>query len=175
MRKNTFESGHSLVEMLGVLAIIGVLSVGGIASFNVAMTKHKANELLNESNRRAVEVFSQSLKGNTKFSFSDMKNDLEYATFDPTEIDIVDGQFTITIIGVASNICTQMKNITSRFIQNIASTPADCSGTTNTMNLTYNERAIDATGVYDPNSPEVQQCVANGCQEPNRCLPNGEE
>ena len=34
MMKN--ESGRSMVEMLGVLAIIGVLSVGGIAGYTTA-------------------------------------------------------------------------------------------------------------------------------------------
>ena len=33
------ESGRSMVEMLGVLAIIGVLSVGGVAGYNFAMTR----------------------------------------------------------------------------------------------------------------------------------------
>ncbi|MBQ3695758.1 MAG: hypothetical protein II938_02150 [Alphaproteobacteria bacterium] len=40
------ESGRSMVEMLGVLAIIGVLSVGGIAGYTMAMNKHKANNLV---------------------------------------------------------------------------------------------------------------------------------
>ncbi|MBQ3695945.1 MAG: hypothetical protein II938_03135 [Alphaproteobacteria bacterium] len=44
--KNT-ESGRSMVEMLGVLAIIGVLSVGGIAGYTMAMRKYKANEAIN--------------------------------------------------------------------------------------------------------------------------------
>ena len=45
MMKN--ESGRSMVEMLGVLAIIGVLSVGGIAGYTMAMRKYRANELAN--------------------------------------------------------------------------------------------------------------------------------
>ena len=39
------EKGRSMVEMLGVLAIIGVLSVGGIYGYTVAMRKYKANEV----------------------------------------------------------------------------------------------------------------------------------
>ena len=35
-----------MVEMLGVLAIIGVLSIGGIAAYRYAMDKHKANEFM---------------------------------------------------------------------------------------------------------------------------------
>ncbi len=41
------ESGRSMVEMLGVLAIIGVLSVGGIAGYTTAMRKFRANEIAN--------------------------------------------------------------------------------------------------------------------------------
>ena len=41
------QSGRSMVEMLGVLAIIGVLSVGGITGYRQAMEKHKVNEFLN--------------------------------------------------------------------------------------------------------------------------------
>ena len=36
--------GRSMVEMLGVLAIIGVLSVGGIAGYSKAMNKYKLNQ-----------------------------------------------------------------------------------------------------------------------------------
>ena len=39
-----FCTGRSMVEMLGVLAIIGVLSVGAIAGYSKAMTKYKLNK-----------------------------------------------------------------------------------------------------------------------------------
>jgi len=38
------QGGRSMVEMLGVLAIIGVLSVGAIAGYSSAMMKHKLNK-----------------------------------------------------------------------------------------------------------------------------------
>ncbi len=38
------QSGRSMVEMLGVLAIIGVLSVGAIAGYSKAMFKYKLNK-----------------------------------------------------------------------------------------------------------------------------------
>ncbi len=40
----TQETGRSMVEMLGVLAIIGVLSVGAIAGYQKAMMKYKLNK-----------------------------------------------------------------------------------------------------------------------------------
>ncbi len=48
MKQNQF--GRSMIEMLGVLAIIGVLSVGGIAGYSKAMEKWKVNKLIQEYN-----------------------------------------------------------------------------------------------------------------------------
>ena len=44
MKKKVKESGRSMVEMLGVLAIIGVLSIGGIAGYRTAMDSHHASQ-----------------------------------------------------------------------------------------------------------------------------------
>jgi len=45
---NTNESGRSMIEMLGVLAIIGVLSVGGIAGYSKAMSVFKVNKTVDQ-------------------------------------------------------------------------------------------------------------------------------
>ena len=37
--RGTYSFGRSMIEMLGVLAIIAVLSVGGIAGYSKAMEK----------------------------------------------------------------------------------------------------------------------------------------
>ncbi len=42
------ETGRSMVEMLGVLAIIGVLSAGGLAGYSKAMFKHKLNSTMDQ-------------------------------------------------------------------------------------------------------------------------------
>ena len=46
MSRYAQEKGRSMVEMLGVLAIIGVLSVGGIAGYSKAMNKYKTNQTI---------------------------------------------------------------------------------------------------------------------------------
>ena len=48
------ESGRSLVEMLGTLAIMGILTIGGIVGFNYAMNKQRANATVNYVNQLAV-------------------------------------------------------------------------------------------------------------------------
>ena len=45
------QSGRSMVEMLGVLAIIGVLSVGSIAGYSSAMYKYKLNKQSQQLNQ----------------------------------------------------------------------------------------------------------------------------
>ncbi len=44
----TNESGRSMIEMLGVLAIIGVLSVGGIAGYSKAMNVYRVNKCIDQ-------------------------------------------------------------------------------------------------------------------------------
>ena len=46
--KSVLQLGRSMIEMLGVLAIIGVLSVGGIAGYSKAMEKFKVNKAISE-------------------------------------------------------------------------------------------------------------------------------
>ncbi len=40
------QKGRSMVEMLGVLAIIGVLSAGGLAGYSKAMFRHRVNQTI---------------------------------------------------------------------------------------------------------------------------------
>ena len=57
MRVN--ESGRSMIEMLGVLAIIGVLSIGGLAGYTMAMNRHRANTVLDYATKCGVIAQTQ--------------------------------------------------------------------------------------------------------------------
>ncbi len=62
---NLNQNGRSMIEMLGVLAIIGVLSVGGITGYTRAMTKFKINKLLYQANtviNNIRIVFAEQIK-----------------------------------------------------------------------------------------------------------------
>ncbi len=54
----TNETGRSMVEMLGVLAIIGVLSIGGIAGYTMAMNRYRANEVVDMATKYAVIAYT---------------------------------------------------------------------------------------------------------------------
>ena len=58
------ENGRSMVEMLGVLAIIGVLSVGVISGYSKAMMKYK----LNKQRTQISELLNNSIITAEKFS-----------------------------------------------------------------------------------------------------------
>ena len=69
----TNESGRSMIEMLGVLAIIGVLSVGGIAGYSKAMNKFKTNKVADNvsmlvANIKTMYAQQSSFNGLTKSS-----------------------------------------------------------------------------------------------------------
>ncbi|MBP1532202.1 MAG: hypothetical protein ILA52_01725, partial [Alphaproteobacteria bacterium] len=50
------QTGRSMIEMLGVLAIIGVLSVGGIAGFQKAMITYRINTVINDHNMLIANI-----------------------------------------------------------------------------------------------------------------------
>lgn len=65
MFKKKNESGRSMVEMLGVLAIIGVLSIGGIAGYTLSMRRHRANQMLDLMNKYALIAYGACQKALT--------------------------------------------------------------------------------------------------------------
>lgn len=48
--------GRSMVEMLGVLAIIGVLSAGGLAGYSKAMFQHKVNQTVDQVVQTVIKI-----------------------------------------------------------------------------------------------------------------------
>ncbi|MCP4395413.1 MAG: type II secretion system protein [Alphaproteobacteria bacterium] len=50
------QSGRSMIEMLGVLAIVGILSVGALSGYSMAMSNLKANEAINEIRHYMVDI-----------------------------------------------------------------------------------------------------------------------
>ena len=67
--KNT-ENGRSMIEMLGVLAIIGVLSVGGIAGYSKAMMKYRVNKTIEQ-----FTLIAGNLRSFFKNDYRDLSTD----------------------------------------------------------------------------------------------------
>lgn len=59
-------SGRSMIEMLGVLAIIGILSAGGVMGYSAAMEAYKVNktiQLITQGTAQTMTVFREKAKG----------------------------------------------------------------------------------------------------------------
>ena len=159
------DSGRSMVEMLGVLTVIGVLSAVGITGFSLAKNKHKASELLNEANKRATIVAIQATQGRETLSISEFTNNQKLNFSEIVGHDTVNRQFTLTIEHVNEAVCNQMQNIKGALIRKFE--PAACSEDVPVV-LTYNDdlSTEETAGDYTfENCPEnFYQCATmNTC------------
>ena len=131
----TNESGRSMVEMLGVLAIIGVLSVGGIAGYTMAMRSYQANEILQAASMLAMEARLkeatlttadigikniQGLSGNLSASWTSPK---------------VTVTGTATDAGIGNAVCAKLTSDDTKLVY----TGNDCSGTSIAIIYNYAE------------------------------------
>ena len=89
--KNKIESGHSILEMLGVLAIIGVLSIFVLDIYSYLIDKLHANILSDEILQRSLEVEKQldNRKKNVSLAKFSPKSKLGYnMTYDNISIGL---------------------------------------------------------------------------------------
>ena len=179
------ESGRSMVEMLGTLAIIGVLSIGGIAGYNLGMEKQRANELLEASLQRAYTVSAQILSGRNA-SLAEFNKDTQKAggTFQEDVEEQYLGEIGIKIHAVNQNVCKALvRSITDTSpLRGIAFTgtetditEADCQES-NDLTLYYNddmsmtENNRDNAGGNDGLCPDgLPKCGEQCCAEGTYC------
>ena len=95
--------GRSMIEMLGVLAIIGVLSIGGIALYRRAVNNHHANTILDDVNRFAFVITE---KGGYPEGEDIPKGDFkESGIYQLKGHQAYGGQYSITALNVPKGVC----------------------------------------------------------------------
>lgn len=105
---NDSESGRSLTEMLGTLAVMGVLTIGGIAGFNYAMDKSKANDILDGINKRAIALSTYTLLG-TNITASSLSAEFPNKIGDSTVAVAAEGDgFNLAVSGVSDSVCDKV-------------------------------------------------------------------
>ena len=156
------QKGRSMVEMLGVLAIIGVLSVGGVYGYGVAMKKHKANQLLHEASMLATTISAQAMTNDGKLpetitNFGSASN----GTFETTVGESADKtQFILTISGLDDGVCEQLQNLQGGMMRETI-----CSGTTATLSYYKNLATSKEEGEKSPTGGSKVDLDENGCYE----------
>ncbi len=108
------ETGRSMVEMLGVLAIMGVLSIAGVAGYRYALTKYKANEIMNELDMRALDLSAQILNSGQSYKWEQELTDSFgglLAGIYPVAAYIANRNvdyFEITVSDIPSDVCRHL-------------------------------------------------------------------
>ena len=84
--KKNNNSGRSMIEMLGVLAIIAILSVGGLVGFSKAIERHRINETVTQ-----ITLIAQ----NTRDLFKSQNN---YSGLDSSLVSMSDTTYANRIL-----------------------------------------------------------------------------
>ena len=122
--------GRSMIEMLGVLAIIGVLSIGGIVLYRRAVNNHQANTILDDANRLAFVL----MESGRAFESYDNITGLEFTQTSPYFMnaftEATSQQFAIMVTNVPKGVCEallpkaaieyKVRTLTANTIQDIA-------------------------------------------------------
>lgn len=181
------ESGRSMVEMLGVLAIMGLLSVAGVAGYKNAINKHQANNIIEEAQRRAVLVAAQMQLHHNLTPTLDVDNSLGYANFGSDVItnqnSELKDQFGIKVTNVSKPVCRKIlsmikDNTQIRRLSYNDSVPfaiPDCESEENSFWVIYNNDLSTGIRPVDYNG-KADKCDEKGftyCTYNNLCIERG--
>ena len=167
------EQGRSMVEMLGVLAVVGVLSVGGIAGYTYAMDKHKSNELLNEASKRAVVVAAQIAAGREPSLREFEDNDTAGGTISTDPATDIDGGVGIKVSGVKESVCKNLVKLENDVMYaakdgSTKLTESDCSGDSNEFLIVFENMGVGG-GSEKPYDVDIKEENWNTTADPG-CL-----
>ncbi len=79
--ENQNQQGRSMVEMLGVLVVIGVISLGGIAGYRMAMNRYQANQIANEINLMRTDAQIKIAQGAEELMLGSPYDDEKHLNF----------------------------------------------------------------------------------------------
>ena len=170
--KNNTESGRSMVEMLGTLAIIGVLSIGGIAGYNYAMNKHRANTILGTVSEMAVTGSAQLISGNDlNLDSFGTKIDGSYGFGYNGNYSGTGSDFSIDVGNIPAKVCEHIKNAEYKMSYKTLINDAengDCSSEDdNAIEFVFNDNLGTGNSGGGGNNDQVSLTPAQGysCSE----------
>ncbi len=165
------ESGRSMVEMLGVLAVIGVLSIGGIAGYSYGMDKYRANETTNQIMLRAIDLMTQAAQGNKTLSLAGWAG--EQTQYDFGTPEYIDDGLIIFDVGTQNKLPKRICEIVYDAMKDMAvqidinATRADSNdtcGDDNEMTF-YFEGGSTETANTGPTGEQCGDTVCDTCQK----------
>ena len=190
------ETGRSMVEMLGVLAVVGVLSIGGVAGYRYAVDKMNANEIINELKKRAITASQQRVLGqdiNLAEYGVGAKIKGTYTVTPTTKYNGKASQFALAVAGVPERVCDMIIDSDWAMPTEMSVNGGSCveGANGNTMTFAFNNTLESGAvvggngegneGNDDPTDTPTQQCGENeyrladgtcvfdaNCSDPNK-------
>lgn len=174
------ESGRSLIEILGVLAVMGVLTIGAIAGFNYAMNKQRANETVNYVNQLAIEGSRQRLAGSNHLSL------LDYPDKTPSGYGMelrllkdINAYFEVYVKDVPKAVCSQIQAMAEQLrgldTLWINEDGKDCNKELNTMSFIFTDSLSRGTSgtrcTSDEGCTGCQTCQRGFCTDTDSACP----
>ena len=178
--KNQAQSGRSMVEMLGVLAIIGVLSIGGIAGYRWGMDKHVSNQILYEMNLNSTQLAMLLQKGNpdgVTLSLGSPYDDGKFRTVEygfayacgeeasfGHECEYLDEtMYSMTATGLPKRVCNMLSDAASGLAYaselDINDGADECNDTNNTVTVFFDTDTTTEGGIPRPEESETHTPV----------------
>ncbi len=180
-RRLSPQSGRSMIEMLAVLAIMGVLTVGGIAAYSFAVSKHRANQIYNQVDLRAVASFGNPFVRQTQvgqtYPLPGFDEVVENITYQHQKTS--GNGYDIIASHVPERVCRRLQDMTFPVPKSVTLNEADLSstcGADNTFVFHYDGLSVGkpSSGVtpIDCNCSGCQSCESGTCQDnDNLCGP----
>ena len=97
--------GRSMIEMLGVLAIIGALSIGGLLGYRRAVNNHQANTILDDANRLAFVILESNQAFEPYSNITGVDSTQTSPYFMNAFTEATSQQFAIMVTNVPKGVC----------------------------------------------------------------------
>ncbi len=160
--RNDGQTGRSMIEMLGILAIIGVLSVSTIIMFRTLMVKHEANQILNDIRLADFEIRN---KESLPTGLNDLKTHFESGYHMQGFRSSAQINY-IVVSDIDEKICQELKKKEGQYlaiynsIDGVLSEPFEVCSDKNNMTFSVGENLC-----FNKCSEE-QTCIEGECKSP---------
>ena len=166
-----------MVEMLGVLAVAGVLSIGALSAYTYGMNKYRANEISENVSRMAFIASSQLLTGRD-ISLQEFDTDgsgVKIMGAYPVEgVAYDDDTFGLRVSGISDSVCEKIDQKEWNALVDLLINEDDiCQDDNNTMefifanNMGQHEGCLG--GFTGENCDEKISCENGGTWTPGGC------
>lgn len=162
------ESGRSMVEILGVLAIVGILSIGAVAGFNYGIFKYHLNSILHDLNVLSVAAISDSFMERNIIGTAKSPEDFAVKTefnADYTVVKKGGREFIIEVYPVTQKLCETLLDKPPFFVVSATvQSEGGCSDKTKMAFLMNTDLTDENTNPDDLDYCDASKPCA-GCQE----------